>query len=112
MAVPYSGKVRVLVPFTPWRLLINMDAVEISERHVACRMTDTPQRLQVYSELLVGGTACNLQLDHEFEFIPAPITTGLSVASEIRGAQLSVRFSWDQPCPEVLALIAECGARH
>jgi len=107
----YGGRVRLLVPFDPWRLLLTLRGLNVSARSVSALLMGSGARedltLAETAALLVEGDPYDLQIEHESDALPTPFIRARLVSRNRTGAGLELTFAFEAPDGDLLGLIAE-----
>ncbi len=111
----YAGKVRVLIPFTPWRLLLTTRGLDLSASGVSAVLDPVPGTSDADDDrnvLLVEGDHYDVQLEDDAADLPTPMLSARLVRREATAAGLKLAFTFQQPNAELLAFVHDLSARH
>jgi hypothetical protein len=121
----YGGTVRLIVPFSPWRLLLSLRGRNLSASGLQARLerasaapmrraassnaaTDAAARYGAAVEaLIVEGDPYELQLEHDAGHLPAPVLPARLVRREATPAGLDLAFAFDAADTDLLSLVHE-----
>jgi hypothetical protein len=107
----YDGKIRLMVPFDPWRLLVTLQGLDLSMTGVAARL-DVPARKDRHDAdaLLVEGDPYDLQLEHGADHLAAPFLRARLARRRRTPAGLELAFAFEEPDGDLLGLVHDLGA--
>lgn len=109
--LPYRGKVRLLVPFAPWRLLLTLSGLNVSNTGVLALLpVDTKDATSVHA-LLMAGDPYELQLEHDTEHVMAPFLRARLARSQRTTIGWELAFSFEGTDAGLLGLIHELSGR-
>lgn len=103
---PFAGRVRVTVPFAPWRLVISARAQNVSTSGVSAVLL--PSKAQGREELLSEGDPFDLQLEHEAgdeRGLPMPTVAARLARKQKTAAGLELAFAFERPSADLLAFV-------
>ena len=105
----YHGKVRILVPFAPWRLLISATALEVSATGVTAflQVEDGRGEGDDREALLVEGDPYDVQLEHAERDLPTPMVPARLTAREEAPTGFKLTFTFVEPTADLLAFVHE-----
>ncbi len=106
---PYGGRVRLLVDFSPWRLLLTLDGLNLSASGLGAVLGPSADKEGEARGLLAVGDPYLVQLEHDAEHLPAPVCRTRLTRRVEHAAGLELAFTFDEPAPELLGLIHELG---
>lgn len=108
----YAGKVRVLVPFPPWRLLLTTRGLDLSASGVSALLdplTGVGENDDDRAALLVEGDDYDVQLESADPGtgldVPTPMLTARLARREPTPAGIKLAFQFVRPTAELLAFV-------
>ena len=90
---PYRGRLRLMIPFPPWRLLLTLEGQNLSTSGVSARLPEGDAAGGA-DDLLQLADTYELQLEHDAEHLPAPQVRATLVrrVRTTAGLELALRF--------------------
>ena len=108
---PYSGNVRVMINFDPWRLALTLKGLNLSRTGLCAQLPhplDDHSRVQGEKDaLLAVGDHYELQLDHDTPHLPAPCVSGRLVRRTRTNAGWEMAFAFNGSDVGLLGLMHE-----
>lgn len=111
----FAGKVRVLIPFTPWRLLLSTRGLDLSSSGVSVLLDPVPgipDHEDDRNVLLVTGDPYDVQLEDDVADLPTPMLSARLVRRDATPAGLKLAFAFHKPTAELLAFVHDLSGRH
>lgn len=125
----YGGKVRLMVPFSPWRLLLSLEGENLSASGLKAHFKKCPsakgesdhtsssrrsldrgaKEALAIESLIVEGDPYDLQLEHDSEHLPAPVLPARLVKREKTSKGLALTFAFEEANTDLLSLVHELG---
>lgn len=109
--IPYSGRVRLLLDFAPWKLAFSLDGLNLSASGVLAHLAKAKEKNAEAEALLAVGDPYQLQIEHDGEHLPVPVVTARLVRRQAEASGLALGFAFEAPGGELLGLIHELGSR-
>jgi hypothetical protein len=111
---PFTGKVRLLVPFDPWRLLLTVRAVNLSSSGILTYCAHEDGRAAGafgdWPDLLSEGDPYDLQIEHQSDHLPAPYLRARLARRVKHGGGFELAFAFEAPDADLLGLLHETAA--
>lgn len=104
---PYRGKVRLLVPFAPWRLLLTLNGLNLSGSGVLALLSSAGKDAAAAQALLATGDPYELQLEHDAEHLTAPFLKARLVRTQRTTVGWELAFSFEDADGGLLSLVHE-----
>lgn len=108
---PHDGKVRLLVPFDPWRLMLTLHGANVSQTG-ACAALSGPSAREA-EPLLAEGDPYELQIepDRHGTMLDTVLVRGRLVRRRKTAAGLELAFAFEEQTPAMAALLDDLGGR-
>lgn len=107
LRLPYRGKVRLLVPFAPWRLLVTLSGLNLSGSGVLTLLSSEGADAQAAQALLATGDPYELQLEHDSEHLTAPFLKARLVRTQRTTVGWELAFAFEDADGGLLSLVHE-----
>ncbi len=100
----YQGRVRLMVTFDPWRLLLTLRGLNLSSGGLCAQLHKTGTQAET---LLSEGDLYTLQLDPDDSHLPSPVLSARLVRRTSTNAGWELAFSFAPGDTAVSALLDE-----
>ncbi|TWW12115.1 hypothetical protein E3A20_03850 [Planctomyces bekefii] len=105
--VPYDGKVRLLLPFSPWRLLLTVHGINLSQTGLLAFLSADTKDVTSLVALLELRDPVELQLEHDAIYATFPKVTGRLTRSSKSALGYDLAFAFEESDSSVLGLVHE-----
>ncbi|SME97341.1 hypothetical protein SAMN06296036_102354 [Pseudobacteriovorax antillogorgiicola] len=113
---PFHGKVRMIVPCEPWKLVLSLYGIEINKQWIRAGIDRKAfEKHFTFDDLAFIfrlDDRYGIQLEPEHDHLPTPLISGELSRRDVEGNGLQLQFTFLEPSQDLEELLAELESQH